>query len=57
MKTIAKISLKNQSYVTPQTESVAVRNEGLLCGSAVAMGASGALQSFGKSSGTGTWGN
>lgn len=57
MKTIAKISLKNQSYVTPQTESVAVRNEGLLCGSSVAMGASGALQSFGKSTGTGTWGN
>ena len=34
MKNVTKIILKGQSYAAPKTESVVVRNQGVLCGSA-----------------------
>ena len=34
MKNVTKIVLKGQVYATPRTESVVVKNQGVLCGSA-----------------------
>ena len=32
-----KIVLKGQAYATPQTESVEIKNQGVLCGSVVSL--------------------
>ena len=37
MKKVERIVLKGQNYVAPQTESVAIKNQGVLCGSPAAM--------------------
>ena len=39
MKKEKKIVLKGQKYATPKTESVEVKNEGVLCGSGFQPGA------------------
>ena len=38
MKNVTKIVLKGQVYAAPRTESVVVKNQGVLCGSAVVRG-------------------
>ena len=38
MKQQQKIALKGQEYASPQTESVEVRNQGVLCSSAAGNG-------------------
>ena len=50
MKKVERIVLRGQNYVAPQTESVAVKNQGVLCGSSAAMGY-GNLSGYGKGTG------
>ena len=50
MKKVERIVLKGQNYVAPQTESVAIKNQGVLCGSPAAMRC-GNLSGYGKGTG------
>ena len=51
MKQQQKIALKGQEYASPRTESVEVRNQGVLCGSAVGNGGGGAKFGIGVGKG------
>ena len=47
MKVKEKIALRGQVYATPKTESVEIKNQGVLCGSGGG-GAKGMLSGFSK---------
>ena len=40
MKNVTKIALRGQVYAAPKTESVEIKNQGVLCGSGAAAGSS-----------------
>lgn len=49
MKKVERIVLKGQNYVAPQTESVAIKNQGVLCASQ-AKGFSVGIKNYGGGS-------
>ena len=53
MKQQQKIALKGQEYASPRTESVEVRNQGVLCSSGGGPANSGGRGSFGIGVGKG----
>lgn len=50
MKKVERIVLRGQNYVAPRAESVAIKNQGVLCGSPADMGY-GNLSGYGKGTG------
>ena len=48
MKKEVRIVLKGRNYQAPQTESVEITNQGVLCGSPVAKNFGATLQNYGS---------